>query len=101
MRVRRTTQQLEVEIINLETASVSHTDQHNQLLLESKREDLKSFLHERAKGDLVRARFTSLQDMDTPTSYFFSMSKVLSNRLKNFLQVVLNFRLQSCYIILL
>ncbi len=80
MRVRRAEQQLEAEIRDLETVSVSQTDQQNQQLLELKRQELRSFLHEGAKGALVGAQFTTLQDMDAPTSFFFNLERSVAQR---------------------
>ena len=48
--------------------------------LKAKRQDLKSFLHERAKGALVRARFTKVHDMDAPTTFFFNLEKSVARR---------------------
>lgn len=37
-------------------------------------------MQERAKGALVRARFTKLQDIDAPTAFFFSLEKSVVKR---------------------
>ncbi|KAJ4922370.1 hypothetical protein JOQ06_021785 [Pogonophryne albipinna] len=37
-------------------------------------------MQERSKGALVRARFTKLQDIDTPTAFFFSLEKSVVKR---------------------
>ncbi len=36
---------------------------------------LGTLLHETAKGALIRARFSLLNDMDAPSSFFFNLEK--------------------------
>ena len=38
------------------------------------------FLQERVKGALVRARFTTVRDMDAPTSFSFNLEKSVSRK---------------------
>lgn len=76
-RVRHVIHDLEKEIKDLEDsiATDGSTDSHR---LHQKRQELSSFLQERVKGALVRSRFTSVQDMDAPTSFFFNLEKSVS-----------------------
>uniref|UniRef100_A0A669D6D2 Reverse transcriptase domain-containing protein n=1 Tax=Oreochromis niloticus TaxID=8128 RepID=A0A669D6D2_ORENI len=76
----RTVQDLEKEITHVENVSGSQLGQQNNDCLLSKRQELNHFLHERAKGALVRARFTRLQDMDAPTTFFFNLGKSVVRR---------------------
>ncbi|KAJ4947216.1 hypothetical protein JOQ06_009254, partial [Pogonophryne albipinna] len=76
--IKRVVESLEKEIIDLE--SVSQADPQKIASLKEKRQELNSFMQERAKGALVRARFTKLQDIDTPTAFFFSLEKSVVKR---------------------
>lgn len=80
VNIKRAVQELEEEIRDLENLSVSQTDQQSNALLHSKRRELNSFMQERAKGALVRARFIRLQDMDAPTTFFFNLEKSVCQR---------------------
>lgn len=75
--MRHVIHDLEKEIKDLEDsiATDGSTDSHR---LHQKRQELSSFLQERVKGALVRSRFTSVQDMDAPTSFFFNLEKSVS-----------------------
>ncbi|XP_075968244.1 adhesion G-protein coupled receptor G6 [Anarhichas minor] len=77
IKVKRVIEDLENEIRDLEHSLFTHTstDTHR---LQQKKQQLGSFLQERAKGALVRSRFTSVRDMDAPTSYFFNLEKSVS-----------------------
>lgn len=76
-KVKRLIEELGNEIRDLEHSLLTHTrtDTHR---LQQKKEQLGSFLRERAKGASVRSRFTSVRDMDAPTSYFFNLEKSVS-----------------------
>lgn len=39
--------------------------------LESERKTLSRFLHENAKGVLIKSRISSIRDIDAPTSFHF------------------------------
>lgn len=43
--------------------------------LNKKRQKLSSLLQEQAKGALIRARCSSIKDMDAPSTFFFSLEK--------------------------
>ncbi len=43
--------------------------------LKKKRLELKTLLEERAKGALVRARISSIKEMDAPTKFFFNLER--------------------------
>ena len=78
-QVRRTIQHLEQDIRDMEDRLHTHrsTDTHT---LHQKRQELSTFLQERVKGALVRARFTTVRDMDAPTSFFFNLEKSVSRK---------------------
>uniref|UniRef100_A0A669BQM4 Reverse transcriptase domain-containing protein n=1 Tax=Oreochromis niloticus TaxID=8128 RepID=A0A669BQM4_ORENI len=78
--IMRTVQGLEKEITHVENVFGSQLGQQNNDCLLSKRQELNHFLHERVKGALVRARFTRLQDMDAPTTFFFNLGKSVVHR---------------------
>ena len=65
---------MEGQIKHLEGNIHSHNSTDNRTL-KQKQQELSTFLHEWIKGALVRARFTSVRDMDAPTSFFFSLEK--------------------------
>ncbi|KAK3506559.1 hypothetical protein QTP70_009443 [Hemibagrus guttatus] len=46
----------------------------SRTLLQKKKE-LGSYLDERVKGALVRSRFTTLEDMDAPSAFFFNLER--------------------------
>ena len=62
-------EQLEADIKELESVPTS-TEQ-----LIGKRQQLNSFLQEKAKGALVRAHFQHLRDIDAPTTFFFNLER--------------------------
>ncbi|KAL2103228.1 hypothetical protein ACEWY4_000096 [Coilia grayii] len=62
---------LEEEISKMEVGE----GQNNVGDINEKKKELRSFLQEQAKGALVRARISSIKDMDAPTSYFFNLEK--------------------------
>lgn len=80
INVKRAVQELEGEIRDLENAL--RTDQQNNDRLQSKKQELNSFLQERAKGALVRAHFTRLQDIDAPTTFFFNLEKSVASKIR-------------------
>ncbi len=43
--------------------------------LKKNRLELKTLLEERAKGALVRARISSIKEMDAPTKFFFNLER--------------------------
>ncbi len=77
-RVRKVIENLENEIRNLENNLVSDSSSTDSERLQQRRQELRSFLHERAKGALVRSRFTSIRDMDAPTSFFFNLERSIA-----------------------
>lgn len=60
----------------MENEVLNHMDTDNVINLESNRHNLASFLQQRAKGALIRARISNLNDMDAPTAYFFNLEKI-------------------------
>ncbi len=51
--------------------------------LKKKRLVLKTLLEERAKGALVRARISSIKEMDAPTKLFFNLERKVVKQKKN------------------
>ncbi|TWW77612.1 Transposon TX1 uncharacterized 149 kDa protein ORF 2 [Takifugu flavidus] len=76
-RVKHTIEHLEREIRDLEGSFSTHTSTEGHTLRQ-KRQELSSFLQERVKGALVRSRFTSIKEMDAPTSFFFNLERSVS-----------------------
>ncbi|XP_060926023.1 NLR family CARD domain-containing protein 3-like [Limanda limanda] len=62
-------EQLEADIKELESVPT------NTETLKTKKQQLNSFLQEKAKGALVRARFQKLKDIDAPTTFFFNLER--------------------------
>ena len=75
--VKRVIGDLEEEIRDLENSLLTHSSTDSDTLQQKKKE-LGLFLSERVKGALVRSRFTSVRDMDAPTSFFFNLEKSVS-----------------------
>ncbi|KAJ3583936.1 hypothetical protein NHX12_015433 [Muraenolepis orangiensis] len=73
--IRRAIEQLEREIRELESVSARNIEQ--SLL---KQQQLNCFLQEKAKGALIRARFTSMRDIDAPTTFFFNLERSVGQR---------------------
>lgn len=73
--IRKAMEQLEADIKELESVAPGNTDQ-----LRKKQKQLSVFLREKAKGALVRARFTTVRDMDAPTSFFFNLERSVGQR---------------------
>ena len=48
--------------------------------LHQKKQELSTFLQERVNGVLVRARFTTIREMDAPTALFFNLEKSVSRK---------------------
>ena len=78
-RIRRTIQQLEQDIRDMEDRLHAHhsIDTHT---LHQKKQELSTFLQERVNGVLVRARFTTIREMDAPTAFFFNLEKSVSRK---------------------
>lgn len=50
-------------------------DDHGSMdVLKKKKMELKSLLEEKVKGALVRARISSIKEMDAPTTYFLGLN---------------------------
>ncbi|KAL6459478.1 hypothetical protein MHYP_G00329500 [Metynnis hypsauchen] len=73
--VKGTVRGLEREISLIEDELVKKYDAGVSNLLERKRKDLGSYLYEQAKGALIRARVSSIKDMDAPTAFFFNLER--------------------------
>ena len=78
-RIRKTIQQLEQDIRDMEDRLHTHhsIDTHT---LHQKKQELSTFLQERVNGVLVRARFTTIREMDAPTAFFFNLEKSVSRK---------------------
>ncbi|XDV49743.1 hypothetical protein PO909_018933 [Leuciscus waleckii] len=68
-RLQRDIELLEQDIFNNNNELV-HDD-----ALQKKNKELGTFLQEQVKTALIRARFCSIKDMDTPSTYFFNLEK--------------------------
>ena len=79
-KVKAAVQDLEVTIKNIEEGLQRDSDPTMGNLLREKKLELSSFLQERVKGALVRARFLQLKDMDAPTSFFFNLERSVAQR---------------------
>ncbi|MBN3285380.1 YTX2 protein, partial [Polyodon spathula] len=73
--LNQTVEELEREILRIETKITLDSDENIFQSLREKRETLSSLLEERVKGSLIRSRFTQLKDMDAPTKFFFNLEK--------------------------
>ncbi|KAK7887032.1 hypothetical protein WMY93_026653 [Mugilogobius chulae] len=66
-------EQLEKEVSVLEEGVVRGTGSATTWM--NRKGALRTFMNERAKGALLKARITSLSDIDAPTRYFFSLER--------------------------
>lgn len=77
--VKKKIEELEKEIIGMENVmDVNVLGVSNDL--RNKKLELRSILEERAKGALIRARISSIKDMDSPTSYFFNLKRKVAQQ---------------------
>lgn len=67
--------QLENEILEIERELGGQSTEGAYRSLKQRKQRLGSLLEEKVKGSLVRARFVELRDMDSPTTFFFSLEK--------------------------
>lgn len=72
---KSTIERLEEEIKLVEEEMRDRNNHSNITKLENKRRALGSFLQEKAKGVLVKARISMLKDRDAPTSFFFKLER--------------------------
>lgn len=70
--VKETIKALEQDIKSIELKLLTQNDPGLVMNLQDKRHELRSFLHERVKGALIRSRFASLKDMDAPSAFFLT-----------------------------
>ena len=68
IEVKETIRALEQDITSIELRLLTPNDPGLVINLQDKRHELRSFLHERVKGALIRSRFASLKDMDAPST---------------------------------
>ena len=73
---RRVLGELERCISEIEVEMVGQGNVGLQANLAELRRDLGSFFQVKAKGALVRARFSMLKEMDAPSSFFFGLERV-------------------------
>lgn len=76
---KKTLESLEFEIGEIEKTMTSN-DANSKELWNEKKTQLSSILNERVKGALIRSRFTSIKDMDAPTTYFFNLERKVSEQ---------------------
>ncbi len=73
--LKRNVKNLENEINEMERRLIDVDDHGSMDVLKKKKMELKSLLEERVKGALVRARISSIKEMDAPTTYFFGLER--------------------------
>ncbi|KAK3538866.1 hypothetical protein QTP86_018775, partial [Hemibagrus guttatus] len=74
-KVKQAIKALEREIMSIETQLTGLHDPNLLRTLHQKRKELGSYLDGRVKGALVRSRFTTLEDMDAPSAFFFNLER--------------------------
>ncbi|KAK2904012.1 hypothetical protein Q8A73_010669 [Channa argus] len=79
-RIKTAVRELEADITHLEKELHGGSDPDTRRVLQEKRLELSSFLHERIKGALVRSRLLQLEHMDAPSSFFFNLEKSVAQR---------------------
>ncbi|KAK2897108.1 hypothetical protein Q8A73_013488 [Channa argus] len=79
-RIKTAVRELEADITHLEKELHGGSDPDTRRVLQEKRLELSSFLHERIKGALVRSRLLQLEHMDAPSSFFFNLEKSVARR---------------------
>lgn len=93
---------LEAQIMNLQSLADSTSNQNYTEMISYKKTQLPDLLGLKTQGALVRSRFLSIEQMDAPSKYFFSLEK--KNGQKGDLLKVKNWRpvslLCSDYILL-
>lgn len=65
---------LEKEISTMEDRIISGITSSSDTL-ESRRKALSRFLHEKAKGALIKTRMSTIKDIDAPTRFFFKLER--------------------------
>lgn len=71
---RQCVKELEKEIRILEEEMVNETNNTNSNW-DNRKKVLASFLHEKAKGALIRAQISKIKDIDAPTRFFFKLER--------------------------
>lgn len=74
-KIRGAVEHLEREITNLENEMFANNKGERRNFLEQKKKALSSFLHDQAKGALIRSQISNIKDIDAPTSYFFKLER--------------------------
>lgn len=74
-------EELEGDIQSVEDRILGGNERISQAL-ESERKALSSFLHENAKGVLIKSRISSIKDIDASTYFFFHLEKKARAHLK-------------------
>lgn len=72
--VKNTIKILEREITEIEEGIIEGNSEEGDQLKE-KKTVLASLFNERAKGALIRARFSSIREIDAPSSYYFNLER--------------------------
>ncbi|KAI4900412.1 hypothetical protein NFI96_009713, partial [Prochilodus magdalenae] len=73
--VRLAVKKLQRDIEDLEKRIDGNSGEGLQGVLAVKRQELGSYLQEQVKGALIRARISSIKDVDAPSSYFFNLER--------------------------
>lgn len=71
----RSLEELEIEIVKLQSLVDSTKNQRWFDALKSKRRVMNDLLGIQAQAALIRSRFQSVVEMDSPTKYFFCLEK--------------------------
>ncbi len=66
---------LEAEIIKLQSLADSTSNQSYTEMISNKKTQLADLLGVKTQGALVRSRFLSIEQMDVPSKYIFSLEK--------------------------
>uniref|UniRef100_A0AAQ4RMD0 Reverse transcriptase domain-containing protein n=1 Tax=Gasterosteus aculeatus aculeatus TaxID=481459 RepID=A0AAQ4RMD0_GASAC len=73
--IARSMKDLETEIVELEHLSESTGDRGHFEVLKGKKMALADLFNVKVQGALVRSRFQTITEMDTPSSFFFGLEK--------------------------
>jgi len=73
--VKATVKRLQRDIELLEQGIFNNNELVHDDALRKKNKELGTFLQEQVKKALIRARFCSIKDMDTPSTFFFNLGK--------------------------
>jgi len=73
--ITRSMKDLETDIVDLGSLSESTGDRGHMEVLKSKKMSFPDLLDVKVQGALVRSRFQTISEMDTPSSFFFGLER--------------------------